>query len=134
MVLLGLFSLLLRWRGTFYESKLLHYFSLAMGPSGFVAVLAGWTVTETGRQPFTVYGLLRTINSASPLAAPAVTMSLLAFVVVYFFVFAMGTYYILHLMAAAPHQGEEGLSEHTPTHAAGITPVLPAAAAPKKGS
>ena len=50
------------------------------------------------------------------------------------FVFAMGTYNNLHLMAAAPHQGEEGLSEHTPTHAAGITPVLPAAAAPKKGS
>ncbi len=80
-----------------------------MGPSGFVAVLAGWTVTETGRQPFTVYGLLRTIDSASPLAAPAVTLSLLAFAVVYFFVFAMGTYYILHLMAAPPHQGEEGL-------------------------
>ena len=117
------------------KSKLLHYFALAMGPSGFVAVLAGWTVTETGRQPFTVYGLLRTINSASPLAAPAVTLSLLAFVVVYFFVFAMGTYYILHLMAAAPHQGEEGLSEHTPTRAAGITPV-PAwpQRAPKKGS
>jgi cytochrome d ubiquinol oxidase subunit I len=134
MVLLGLFSLWLRWRGTFYESRPLHYFSLAMGPSGFVAVLAGWTVTETGRQPFTVYGLLRTIDSASPLAAPAVTLSLLAFAVVYFFVFAMGTYYILHLMAAPPHRGEEGLSEHAPTHAAGITPVLPAAAAPTKGS
>ena len=106
-----------------------------MGPSGFVAVLAGWTVTETGRQPFTVYGLLRTIDSASPLAAPAVTMSLLAFVVVYFVVFAMGTYYILHLMAAPPHQGEEGLQRgHAHPcrghHAGAGRP----AAAPKKGS
>ena len=45
---------------------------LAMGPAGFIAVLAGWITTETGRQPFTVYGLLRTADSASPLAAPAV--------------------------------------------------------------
>jgi cytochrome d ubiquinol oxidase subunit I len=128
MLLLGVFSLFLRWRGSLYESRLLHRFALAMGPAGFVAVLAGWTVTETGRQPYTVYGLLRTIDSASPLAAPAVTMSLLAFAVVYFFVFAMGTYYILRLMAAPPHHGEEGLAADVPTHAAGITSLSPIAA------
>src|SRR5689334_21323654 len=60
MIALGLFSLVLRWRGTIYDSRLLHWFALAMGPAGFGAVLAGWTVTETGRQPYTVYGLLRT--------------------------------------------------------------------------
>ena len=59
-----------------------------MGPAGFVAVLAGWITTEVGRQPFTVYGLLRTADSASPLAAPAVGSSLIAFVIVYFAVFA----------------------------------------------
>jgi cytochrome d ubiquinol oxidase subunit I len=123
MIALGLFSLWLRWRGSFYESKLLHWFALAMGPAGFAAVLAGWTVTETGRQPYTVYGLLRTIDSASPLAAPAVTFSLLAFAIVYFVVFAMGTYYILHLMAAPPHHGETGLVEDAPQRAAGLTPV-----------
>ncbi len=133
MLLLGLVSLFLRWRGTFYSSKLLHRFALAMGPAGFIAVLAGWTVTESGRQPFTVYGLLRTIDSASPLAAPAVTFSLLAFAIVYVFVFAMGTYYILHLMAAPPHLGEEGPSRDAPSHAAGLTPV-PAMASAKKGA
>ena len=62
-------------------------FAMAMGPAGFIAVLAGWITTETGRQPFTVYGLLRTVESASPLAAPAVGSSLIAFVIVYFAVF-----------------------------------------------
>ena len=47
-----------------------------MGPSGFVAVLAGWITTEVGRQPYTVYGLLRTADSISPIAAPAVAASL----------------------------------------------------------
>jgi cytochrome d ubiquinol oxidase subunit I len=136
MVGLGLFSLFLRWRGTLYQSRLMHWFAMAIGPAGFAAVLAGWTVTETGRQPFTVYGLLRTADSASPIAAHAVTFSLLAFVIVYFVVFSMGTYYILHLMAAPPHQGEEGLSEETPTHAAGITarPPVHASATPKGGA
>ena len=134
MFALGLFSLFLRWRGTFYESKLLHRFALTMGPSGFVAVLAGWTVTETGRQPYTVYGLLRTIDSASPLAAPAVTSSLAAFVVVYILVFAMGTYYMLHLMAVAPHGDEQGPASDAPQRAAGITPVpaMAGTTAPKR--
>ena len=88
MLGLGLFSLWARWRGTLYESRLLHIFALAMGPAGFIAVLAGWITTETGRQPFTVYGLLRTVDSASPLAAPAVASSLIAFIIVYFAVFA----------------------------------------------
>ena len=78
-----------------------------MGPSGFVAVIAGWVTTEVGRQPFTVYGLLRTADSVSPLAAPAVATSLLAFVIVYFAVFGVGTWYILKLMAQAPHPAEE---------------------------
>ena len=71
-----------------------------MAPSGFIAVLAGWITTETGRQPFTVYGLLRTVDSASPLAAPAVGSSLIAFIIVYFAVFGAGVIYMLRMMAA----------------------------------
>src|SRR5256884_5337584 len=81
---LGLFSLLMRWRGKLYETRLLHVFAMAMGPAGFIAVLAGWITTETGRQPFTVYGLLRTAESASPLPGPAVASSLLSLIIVYF--------------------------------------------------
>src|SRR5438445_4058867 len=120
---LGLFSLLMRWRGKLYETRLLHVFAMAMGPAGFIAVLAGWITTETGRQPFTVYGLLRTVESASPLAAPAVASSLIAFIIVYFAVFTTGVIYILLLMAAPPHHGEEGPTKDIPARAAGITPA-----------
>ena len=58
-------------------------------------MLAGWVTTEVGRQPYTVYGLLRTADSASPLAAPAVGSSLIAFIIVYFIVFLAGAVYIL---------------------------------------
>jgi cytochrome d ubiquinol oxidase subunit I len=127
MLGLGMLSLLMRYRGKLYESRFLHGFALAMGPAGFIAVLAGWVTTETGRQPFTVFGLLRTTDSVSPLAAPAVASSLIAFAIVYFAVFAAGTVYILRLMAAPPHHGEEGPRGDAPVRAAGITPVSGAA-------
>jgi cytochrome d ubiquinol oxidase subunit I len=123
MVGLGLFSLWARWRGTLYDSRLLHISAIAMGPAGFIAVLAGWVTTETGRQPFTVYGLLRTVDSASPLAAPAVASSLIAFIIVYFAVFSVGVIYMLRMMAAPPHLGEEGPPDDKPARAAGITPA-----------
>ena len=128
MLGLGVLSLWLRWRGHLYDSRFLHIFAMAMGPAGFVAVLAGWVTTETGRQPFTVYGLLRTADSASPLAVPAVASSLIAFVIVYFAVFSAGIVYILRLMAAPPHHGEQGPRGDVPARAAGITPA-PAVAA-----
>jgi cytochrome d ubiquinol oxidase subunit I len=124
MFALGLFSLWARWRGTLYHARLLHLFALVMGPAGFVAVIAGWITTETGRQPFTVYGLLRTPDSVSPLAAPAVGSSLLAFVIVYFAVFAAGVIYILRLMAEPPHPDEPGPASDAPARAAGITPAV----------
>ena len=93
-----------------------------MGPSGFIAVLAGWITTEVGRQPFTIYGLLRTTESASPLDAPAVAASLVAFVIVYFSVFGMGVWYLLRLMKKPPEAHETGL-DGAPIRSAGITPA-----------
>jgi cytochrome d ubiquinol oxidase subunit I len=125
MLALGAFSVVARLRRGLYDCPLLHRFALVMGPAGFVAVLAGWVTTEVGRQPFTVYGLLRTAHSAAPLDAPAVAASLLAFVVVYFVVFSAGTAYILKLMSHPPHAGEPGLEEgpDQPVRTAGITPA-----------
>ncbi len=123
MLALGLFSLWERWRGRLYINRGLHRFAIAMGPAGFMAVMAGWITTETGRQPFTVYGLLRTTDSVSPLAAPAVGASLLAFIIVYFIIFAAGVLYILRLMAEPPHPGEPGPSSEQPVRTAGITPA-----------
>jgi cytochrome d ubiquinol oxidase subunit I len=119
---LGLWSLLARMRGKLYEWRGLHRLSVWMGPAGFVAVIAGWVTTEVGRQPFTVYHLLRTLNSVSPIASPAVTGSLIAFVIVYFTAFSSGGIYILKLMAKPP-QAHEPAPEHVPTRSAGITPA-----------
>ena len=82
-----------------------------MGPSGFVALTAGWITTETGRQPYTVYGLLRTADSVSPIAAPAVGASLVAFVVVYFVVFGAGIWYMFRLLAQPPQPHERRRAE-----------------------
>ena len=123
MLLLAVVSLWARARHRLYDWRLLHLFALAMGPAGFVAVIAGWVTTEVGRQPYTVYGLLRTANSASPLQAPAVATSLLAFIAVYFIVFGAGIFYILRLMGQSPHLGEEGPERGKPMRAAGITPA-----------
>ncbi len=122
MVGLGLWSLFARMRGRLYDWRGLHRAALLMGPAGFVAVLAGWVVTEVGRQPFTIYGLLRTAQSASPLDAPAVGASLLAFVIVYFTVFGAGIWYLLRLAAKPPKAHESGPA-NGPIRSAGITPA-----------
>jgi cytochrome d ubiquinol oxidase subunit I len=129
MLLLAAWSLLARVRHRLYDWPLLHRFALVMGPMGFVAVIAGWVTTEVGRQPYTVHGLLRTADSVSPLGSPAVTISLAAFIVVYFIVFGAGVYYILKLMSHPPHRGETGPEADMPVRAAGITPG-PAVASP----
>jgi cytochrome d ubiquinol oxidase subunit I len=125
MAALGALSLFARYRGRLYDWPLLHRFAVVMGPSGIIAVLAGWVTTEVGRQPFTVYGALRTAESVSPLQAPAVASSLVAFVLVYFAVFGVGAWYILRLMHHAPHPGEPGVEAgpDRPIRTAGITPA-----------
>ncbi|HWT12110.1 MAG TPA: cytochrome ubiquinol oxidase subunit I [Allosphingosinicella sp.] len=119
---LGLWSLFARLRGKLYAWRLMHRFALLMGPAGFVAVIAGWVTTEVGRQPWVIYGLLRTRDAVSPIAAPAVTGSLIAFILVYFTVFAAGTVYILRLMAHPPAPGEPRPAA-APIRTAGITPA-----------
>ena len=128
MLGLGLWSLFARLRGRLYDWSWLHRAALVMGPSGFIAVIAGWVTTEVGRQPYTVYGQLLTAQSHSPLAAPAVAASLLAFVVVYFAVFGAGTWYILHLMHRPAGDNEAG-PDNLPVRTSGITPAFSAIAA-----
>jgi cytochrome d ubiquinol oxidase subunit I len=122
MVLLGVLSVIARLKNTLYTWSNLHRFALLMAPSGLIAVLAGWVTTEVGRQPWTITGLLRTAQSASPLAAPAVAASLVAFVLVYFAVFGAGIHYLIKLMGKPP-QKHEPEPPSLPTRAAGITPA-----------
>ena len=121
MLGLGVWGLWARRRGLFYDNKWLHRAALAMGPTGFIAVLAGWVTTEVGRQPFVVQGLLRTADAASPIAAPAVGASLLGFIIVYTTVMAFGFVYIAILMNTPPDAPSE-MAEDAPLRAAGTAP------------
>ncbi|WP_458792879.1 cytochrome ubiquinol oxidase subunit I [Yoonia sp. MH D7] len=111
MLGLGVWGLWRRFRGGLHDAPMLQRAALLMGPMGFVAVLAGWVTTEVGRQPWTVYGLLRTSDSLSPVAAPAVAASLIAFIIVYFFVFGAGTIYILLMMNKSAGHPKMGLRD-----------------------
>lgn len=122
MLGLGIWSLILRRKGRLYDSPLMLKAAMLMGPSGFVAVISGWIVTEVGRQPYTVYGLLRTADSVSPIDTPAVAASLIAFIVVYFTLFGAGLVYILRQMRQAPIQAEPVMPATAPTRAAGFVP------------
>ena len=123
MLGLGLWSLWGRLSKSLYDKRALHVAALLMGPMGFVAVLAGWVTTEAGRQPYTIYGLLRTADSAAPVAAEAVAASLIAFIVVYFFVFGAGVFYLLRLMSKPPQQDEPDNPSDAHLRSAGIVPA-----------
>ncbi|MEN9896189.1 MAG: hypothetical protein RIR97_2041 [Pseudomonadota bacterium] len=120
MLGLALWSLYARYRKRLDKDIWLHRLAVLMGPAGFVAVLAGWVTTEVGRQPYTIYGHLLTAQSRSPIDAPAVAASLIAFIIVYFLVFGAGTFYILRLMGRLPRDPMP--DEDGPLRAAGITP------------
>jgi cytochrome bd ubiquinol oxidase subunit I len=123
MVGLGWWSLWLRWRGRLFASPWLLRAALAMAPSGFIAVLAGWTTTEVGRQPFTVYGLLRTAQSASPIQTAGVAASFAAIALVYLLVFGAGFRYVLRLLRRPPEVGQRGPESGVPVRSAGLTPA-----------
>jgi cytochrome d ubiquinol oxidase subunit I len=105
MILQGVWGAVLLARGAVEKTRLFLWFSTAMGPAGFIAVIAGWTTAEVGRQPYVVYGLLRTADAASPVGPGQISISLLIFLVVYALVFCVGALYILRLMAQGPRPG-----------------------------
>ena len=96
--------------GKLESNKLYQRLCVLTAPSGFVAVITGWFTAEVGRQPYTVYGLLRTVDSTSPITANSVGMSLVVFIFTYMIVFAAGIYYIFKLIRKGP---EESAHPHT---------------------
>lgn len=105
MLLLGVGGAWFRWRGELYHHRLFLRFATAMGPAGIVAILAGWISTEVGRQPWVVYGVMRTSDAVSKHSALALSASLLIFVVVYCAVFGTGISYLLKVIAGGPERG-----------------------------
>lgn len=102
MAFIGLYGLYLRRRRRLYDTPWFLKLCMLATPGGFIAVLAGWITAEVGRQPYVVYGLLRTADAVSPVAAGSVTVSLIAFVLAYSVVFGAGTYYLLKLIRKGP--------------------------------
>jgi cytochrome d ubiquinol oxidase subunit I len=102
MIALGLWSLWLRRGDRVYHTRIFLRAATLMGPAGLVAVLAGWITTEVGRQPWVVYGVMRTADGASPHGVAPVALTLALFVVSYFFVFGAGFAYILRLARKGP--------------------------------
>ncbi len=121
MLGLGLWSAWARWRRHLYDSRWLQRAAIAMGPAGFAAILAGWVTTEVGRQPYTIYGLLRTTDSIAPVGLPGVATSLAVFAVVYFVVFGSGVLIMLRMMGKTPEPGEPEAPPH-PIRSAGVAP------------
>lgn len=106
MIGVGVFSAWLRWRGRLYSCKPFLYVALYMGPAGLIAILAGWFTTEVGRQPWVVYGLMRTVNASSNHDAVQMSITLALFVVVYFSLFGVGFGYMMRLVRKGPRRHE----------------------------
>jgi cytochrome d ubiquinol oxidase subunit I len=135
MIGLGFWGAFLVWRGAPTRSRLFLEAAVLMGPAGFVAVIAGWIVAEVGRQPWVIYGLLRTDQAVSPVGAGQVSISLLAFIIVYAIIFSVGALYILRLIAEGPKPAPEADTEpplrgRPPGYALGAAPDQPDEAGP----
>ncbi len=102
MIAAALLGAFFWWRGTLFETRWYLYIVANTWWVGFVAVIAGWVVTETGRQPWIVQGLLRTADASSPVPGATVAGTLALFVIVYGIVFSFGIYYINRLIAQGP--------------------------------
>jgi cytochrome d ubiquinol oxidase subunit I len=103
--LLGAF---LWWRGSLFETR---WYLRVMAQSwwiGFVAVIAGWVVTESGRQPWIVQNVMRTADAISPVPGATIAGTLALFVIAYGVVFSFGIFYMNRLIAKGPEKGPDG--------------------------
>jgi cytochrome d ubiquinol oxidase subunit I len=102
LIALGLTGALLWAQRKLFTTRWYLQIATYSWPIGFVAIIAGWITTETGRQPYVAYGIVRTEHALSPIATPAVAASLVAFLLVYTVVFSIGIYYIRRLVLGGP--------------------------------
>jgi cytochrome d ubiquinol oxidase subunit I len=104
MIAAALVGAWLLWRGILFETRWYLRVVAHSWWTGFVAVIAGWVVTESGRQPYTVAGLQRTTDAVSPVSTVTVALSLALFVIVYGIVFAIGIQTVRRLIARGPQE------------------------------
>jgi cytochrome d ubiquinol oxidase subunit I len=129
MIGAALFGAFLWWRGTLFDTRWYLRIMAQCWWIGFVAVIAGWIVTECGRQPWIAHGLLRTADATSPVPGATIAGTLALFVIAYGVVFSFGIYYINRLIAqgptgsAAEEPGNFSASPISAAHDAGRTAV-----------
>jgi cytochrome bd ubiquinol oxidase subunit I len=115
LIVMAAWGTWLWWRGRLEASRRYLWLASKTWPLGFIAILAGWTVTEVGRQPWVAHGILRTVDAASPVSAGSVATSLALFVVIYTIVFSAGIYYINRLIVRGPLPPARGAPEGLPS-------------------
>lgn len=104
----GLAGAVLRWRGRLFARRWMLRSCVLMSPAGLVAMLSGWTVTEVGRQPFTIYGLMRTADSLSAVSRVQVVGSTWVILVFYLVIFGVGLWVLLRVLREPPHEEQPG--------------------------
>jgi len=102
MIFTGIIAVILFIRKKLFKTKWFQYWCMAMTPSGFIALLAGWFVTEIGRQPYVAYGIIRTSDGVSPVISEQIAITLLLFIITYIFIFGAGSFYIIKLILKGP--------------------------------
>ena len=112
MIATGVIAIVLYFKKRLFDTRWFQYWCMALTPAGFVSVLAGWFVTEVGRQPWIVHGLMRTSDATSPVMGTSIAISLTAFIIVYVFVFGAGSYYILKLIGKGPEEATAAYGDH----------------------
>jgi cytochrome d ubiquinol oxidase subunit I len=95
-------SLWLRWQGRLFTARWFLRALVIMTPSGVIATLGGWYVAETGRQPWVIYGVLRTVDAVSPVPGGALLSTLIAFVCVYTLFMAAFLMFARHMIRRGP--------------------------------
>jgi cytochrome d ubiquinol oxidase subunit I len=112
MIATGVIAIILYFKKRLFDTRWFQYWCMGLTPAGFIAVLAGWFVTEVGRQPWIVQDLMRTADATSPVIGTSIAISLTAFIIVYVFVFGAGSYYILKLIGKGPEDAVAAYGDH----------------------
>ncbi len=111
ILLLALVGVAMRYKQRLYTQRAFLKFALWMGPSGLIALLAGWFTTEFGRQPWVVYGLLRTHDAVSAHSFAAVASGLILIILLYVAIFGIGLFYALRLIGQGPQPQAESADD-----------------------
>ncbi len=112
MILTGICASVLFVRKRLFDTRWFQVWCMAISPAGFVAVLTGWFVTEIGRQPYIIYGVMKTAEAVSPVGIQPLVISMTAFLITYGLVFSAGAYYISRLILKGPGVEEETYGAH----------------------